>query len=106
MLLQKTEECITADALSQLLKESEQKIFIIDVRNPEEFAEKHIPAAINMPLYDLSGRSTAFSKSDTIITVCGKGGGRSARAAEQLKQTGFVHAIYLCGGSFAWFDAR
>lgn len=77
---------------------------IIDVRNPEEYADKHIPGAINIPLDELGSRSGELSKQTIIITACGKGGGRSAEAAAFLKQQGFVHANFLCGGTFGWYD--
>ena len=78
---------------------------IIDVRNPDEYAEKHIPGAINFPLNELENRTKVLSKQTIIITACGKGGGRSAQAAELLKQLGFIKANFLCGGTFGWYDA-
>ena len=77
---------------------------IIDVRNPEEYAEKHIPGAINIPLSELEYRSKELAKDTIIITACGKGGGRSAQGAGLLKQLGFSNANYLCGGTFGWYD--
>jgi rhodanese-related sulfurtransferase len=94
------QECFALEDLQQLLKESSEQLTIIDVRSPEEYVEKHIPAAINIPLSDLEAHSKDFSKDSIIITVCGKGGGRSAQAAELLKQLGYTNANYLCGGTF------
>ena len=84
---------------------SPDRFIIIDVRSKEEYAEKHIPGAINIPLGDLESRSKELSKQTLLITTCGKGGGRSAQAAEKLKQWGFIKAIFLCGGTFGWYDA-
>lgn len=80
------------------------QLTIIDVRNPEEYADKHIQGAINIPLDELGSRSGELLKQAIIITACGKGGGRSAEAAALLKQEGFVNARFLCGGTFGWYD--
>ncbi len=98
--------CFAPAALQQMMKQSSPDQFtIIDVRNPDEYAEKHIPGAINIPLGELESRSMGLSKQSIIITACGKGGGRSAQGAEKLKQRGFIKAIFLCGGTFGWYNA-
>lgn len=101
---QKIQECIALADLQQLLKQSPDLVTIIDVRTPGEYEEKHIPGAINISLDELESRSNELRKHGIIITACGKGGGRSAQAAEKLKQWGFSKAIFLCGGTFAWYD--
>ncbi len=98
------QNCFAIDKLQQLLKQSPEGIIIVDVRSQEEYAEKHIPGAINIPLGELGIRSGELSKESIIITACGKGGGRSAEAAEKLKQLGFSKTIYLCGGTFGWYS--
>jgi rhodanese-related sulfurtransferase len=91
--------------LQQLLNQSPDQIIIIDVRSPEEYAEKHIPGAINIPLGELESRSKELSEQALIITACGKGGGRSAEAAAILKQQGFSKAFFLCGGTVGWYES-
>lgn len=88
------------------MKQSPDQLIIIDVRSPEEYAEKHIPAAINIPLDELESRSNELSKQAIIITTCGKGGGRSAQAVELLQQMGFSNAKFLCGGTFEWYESQ
>lgn len=107
---QKTQEpiaigCIAQTDLQQLIKQSPELVTIIDVRSREEYAEKHIPGAINIPLDELESRANELSKQAMLITACGKGGGRSAQAAELLKQLGYSKAIFLCGGTFGWYYA-
>ena len=102
---QKIQACFTLANLQQLIKQSPDQLSIVDVRNPEEYAEKHIPGAINIPLSKLESGIMELSKQTIIITACGKGGGRSAQAAELLKQLGFIKANFLCGGTFGWYDA-
>ena len=103
---QKIQECFALADLQQLLKQSPDQLTIIDVRSPEEFAEKHIPGAINIPLSELESRSNELSKQAIIITACGKGGGRSAQGAELLQGMGFNNSKFLCGGTFGWYDSE
>lgn len=102
---QKLQECIAIVELQKLIKQLPEQLTIIDVRNPDEYAEKHIPGAINIPLGELESRSKELASDVIIITACGKGGGRSAQGAELLKKIGCSKANYLCGGTFGRFDA-
>ena len=95
--------CFTIEDLQHLQKQSPDQIIIIDVRSQEEYAEKHIPGAINIPLDELESHSIKLSREAMIITVCGKGGGRSAQGAALLKQIGFINAKFLCGGTLGWY---
>ncbi len=103
---QKIQDCFALAELKQLMKQSPGQLTIIDVRNKDEFTEKHIPGAINIPLSELESRSNGLSKQEIIITACGKGGGRSAQGAELLKQLGFSKAKYLCNGTFGWYETK
>jgi rhodanese-related sulfurtransferase len=92
--------------LQQLILQSPELLTIIDVRNPEEYAERHIPVAINIPLDELESRSNELPRQSVIVTVCGKGGGRSAQAAEVLQRMGFSNANFLCSGTFGWYEQQ
>lgn len=75
---------------------------IVDVRSPIEFAQGHVAGAINIPLDTLAHHLTELPRDASIVTVCGKGGGRSDQAAAQLRSRGFSSARALCGGTLAW----
>lgn len=92
---------ITKQKVLELVSKS-TPLTIIDVRSEEEFDAQHIPNAINIPLDQLDVRSSAFSKDRKYITACGKGGGRSEKAANFLRLNGF-NSVYLEGGTFGWF---
>jgi rhodanese-related sulfurtransferase len=77
---------------------------VVDVRSPEEFAAGHIDGAINIPLDRIAAGATALPRDAAVVTVCGKGGGRSERAAEELRALGFRSARSLCGGTQAWLQ--
>ncbi|HRI59362.1 MAG TPA: rhodanese-like domain-containing protein [Saprospiraceae bacterium] len=95
------QDCISLDELKENMLVS-NRIQIIDVRSPDEFAEKHIPEAVNIPVDELEQAFSRLDKDLFFITACGKGGGRSAKGAEILRQGGF-RSTWLCGGTFGWF---
>ena len=73
---------------------------LLDVRTPEEFAEKHIPGAKLIPLSELEGRLRELDREKKLIVYC-RSGGRSARACALLSEHGF-EAFNLKGGIMAW----
>lgn len=98
----KTAECLPQVKVKKL-KEASEKIQIVDVRSQEEFAERHIPSAVNLPLDGLEAAAAKLDKNTVFVTACGKGGGRSAIGAETLQKLGF-RAFWLCGGTFGWLE--
>ena len=98
--------CLAATELKNLLHSIPDNVIIIDVRNPDEFAAQHIPEAINIPLVELNTRIKEITPKEKIITVCAKGGGRSAEAALFLDLKGFKGATFLCGGTLGWYEVN
>jgi rhodanese-related sulfurtransferase len=94
--------CIALEELKQLMRDFNKDVKIVDVRSMEEFKLQHIPSALHLEISKLDLANLLFDKDDTVITVCGKGGGRSAEAATKLQQMGFKNANWLCGGTFGW----
>jgi rhodanese-related sulfurtransferase len=73
--------------------------YIIDVREPDEFAAGHIPGAINIPrgviefrIWVLTGYPESTDTSIRLYIYC-KTGGRCALAARSLQALGFTHVI-------------
>jgi rhodanese-related sulfurtransferase len=66
------------------------KVLVLDVRTPEEYASGHIPGAVNVPIGSISTRigEMHISKDTTIVTTCDHGG-RSSRAALELRKMGY-----------------
>lgn len=75
---------------------------IIDVREPDEWANAHIPYAVHVPLATVPDNLAAFDGSPTYV-IC-KVGGRSARACEFAADHG-VEVVNVEGGMLAWLDA-
>ena len=57
---------ISPDAVLYKLKQK-QKITLIDVRNPEDFARLHIPGSLNIPLYAV--KTKVFFKSFPVVLI-------------------------------------
>ena len=76
---------------------------LIDVRDPDEWQEGHIPGAKNFSrgTVELEIEEAAPDLSKPIITHCG-GGGRSALAAESLQRMGYKNVKSMAGGFKAW----
>jgi len=74
----------------------------VDVRSPEVYASVHLPEAVNIPIDGLLEQARSWSRKERIITVCAKGGGRSAPAAQNLRGLGFGRTWWLCGGTIGW----
>jgi rhodanese-related sulfurtransferase len=94
--------CIAPDLLKEQLNQGND-VLIIDVRSKEEFEEMHIPLSLNIPINILESEIRKFNEHYTLVTVCGKGGGRSAAAAEKLQLMG-RDAKWLCGGTLGYFS--
>ena len=74
---------------------------LIDVREPYEFAEGHVPGAVNIPLGSLRARLSDLDPAAETLLIC-HSGNRSKRAARQLDRAGFTHAHNVRGGTLAW----
>jgi rhodanese-related sulfurtransferase len=93
-------KCLEAADLKPLLGRSDVRV--VDVRSPEEYAAGHLPQAVNIPIESLLEQARSWSRAQRIVTVCAKGGGRSAQAAQTLRDMGFGRTWWLCGGTLAW----
>lgn len=77
-------------------------IQLIDVREDHEVAVARIPGAIHIPLGQILNRMSEIDPSRETVVHC-KMGGRSARAIEALKRSGFQGSLTnLKGGILAW----
>ena len=75
---------------------------ILDVRTPEEYAEKHIPNAINVPNENIgTDEISQLSDKDQLIMVYCRSGRRSKEAAEKLVKLGYTNIVEF-GGIIDW----
>lgn len=84
------------------MMEEETDYIILDVRTPEEFAEKHIPNAINVPNENIGNDDIPeLPNKDQMILVYCRSGNRSKQASEKLVKLGYT-SIYEFGGINDW----
>lgn len=80
-----------------------EKVFILDVRNPEEFQIGRIPGSLLIPLPELPQRFGELDANREMVVHC-KSGMRSAKAIQFLQTMGFRQLKNLKGGILAWAD--
>ena len=92
-----------ADAMALLAEDD--AVVVVDVRTPEEFAEGHLPDAVNINLQgaDFAGEVAALDPSATYVVYC-RSGNRSAQAAALMAEAGFTDVRDL-GGIGDWAAA-
>ena len=84
------------------IMESESDYIILDVRTPEEFAEKHIPDAINIPNETIGTEDIPeLPDKDQLILVYCRSGNRSKQASEKLVRLGYTNIVEF-GGINDW----
>ncbi|WP_313095401.1 rhodanese-like domain-containing protein [Corynebacterium variabile] len=76
---------------------------LIDIREPDEYAQWHAEGAENLPLSQLQERYGEFDFDRDIYLIC-LSGGRSARACQWLEMNG-IDAINVANGTSGWRDA-
>ena len=97
---------ITTISITEYNPETEKKGVLIDVRTPKEFAEGHLPGAININVQnvDFSEKMNEISKKEKVYLYC-KSGNRSTKATSILDTLGYKHIYNLDGGFLAWDEA-
>jgi sulfur-carrier protein adenylyltransferase/sulfurtransferase len=78
-------------------------IFILDVRNPEEYQIVRMPNSKLIPLPELPARFKELDPNQEIVVHC-KSGMRSQKAIQFLRQQGFTKLRNLKGGILAWVE--
>jgi rhodanese-related sulfurtransferase len=78
---------------------------MLDVREPDEWQEGHIPGARHVPLGELQMRLGELDRTQEVVAVC-HSGYRSGIAVRALQATGFARVWNLKGGMLAWERAR
>ncbi|MBQ3369736.1 MAG: DUF1294 domain-containing protein [Mogibacterium sp.] len=97
---------ISQDEALQMMKD-ESGYLIVDVRRPDEFAEGHIPGAVNVPnetiqeAEDADGLADALPDTEQMLLVYCRTGRRSKEASQKLADIGYTN-VYEFGGISTW----
>lgn len=89
---------ITVDQAAQMRTEG---AFILDVREPSEWVQFHIPGSTLIPLGDLPDRLNELPADRLIVVVC-RSGNRSATGRDILLGAGFTQVTSMAGGVTRW----
>ena len=97
-------ERISALAVAEELANGNPPL-LLDIRNPREWATKHVDGSVNVPLNHLQERIAEIPRDRRIAVHCA-GGYRSSIAASILHQYGITNLAEMAGGLAAWEAAK
>ncbi|MTJ08378.1 rhodanese-like domain-containing protein [Anabaena sp. UHCC 0204] len=92
-------QLIDTATVQQLIEQ--EKIQLIDVREPSEYTAEHIPQAQLLPLSKFQPEQISLTQGKEIVIYC-QSGNRSNQAAQKLVNSGFIEFRQLEGGITAW----
>ena len=76
---------------------------LVDVREPAEYAEAHVPGATLIPMGQLGARLGELDATAPLYLIC-RSGHRSAAVGRLLEANGF-DTVNVAGGTLAWVRA-
>jgi rhodanese-related sulfurtransferase len=74
---------------------------VLDVREPSEWNELHVPGATLIPLGELAARVNEVPKDREVVVIC-RSGNRSQEGRDILKRAGFTQVTSVAGGIRQW----
>src|SRR2546428_10875073 len=83
--------------------EEQPRPFLLDVREPWEYAAGHVPGAQLIPLGELEQRVSEVPRDRPVLAIC-HSGQRSLAAAGYLLQLGYTEGQNVDGGTAAWSE--
>ena len=84
---------IITGAQAKDIIESNDAAILLDVRNPDEYAERHIEGSLNIPVSELGERLSELPDKDAVIIVFCRAGRRSAKAYDILINNGYTNVL-------------
>jgi rhodanese-related sulfurtransferase len=94
---------IEPKVLNSRIAWADRSLVVLDVRTPAEYADGHIPGAINIPREELAARlgELADARDSDIVVYC-KTGQRATEAIGVLEKKGFKRLYHLAGDYDRW----
>ena len=77
--------------------------FVLDVRQPDEWEQAHIPGATLIPLGELQSRINEVPKDQEILVYC-RSGNRSQEGRDILLAAGYENVTSMSGGINDWIS--
>jgi rhodanese-related sulfurtransferase len=82
----------------------EPQTYLLDVREPDEWAAGHAPDAHHLPMMDVPARIGEIPTDAEVVVVC-RSGGRSGQVVSYLINNGWDNVRNLDGGMHSWSAA-
>jgi rhodanese-related sulfurtransferase len=99
-----TEEAISYPmeiSVDEAVAKRDEGAFILDVRQPEEWQEYHVPGSTLIPLDQLASRLDEVPEDQEIVVVC-RSGNRSQEGRDILRNANFSSVTSMAGGLNEW----
>ena len=81
-----------------------RSILLVDVREPHEYAQAHIPGAVNVPLSTFDPGAIAPQPGQTVVFSC-RSGVRTLKAIAASRAAGFPYDAHFPGSMLEWTAA-
>ena len=78
--------------------------YLLDVREPDEWAAGHAPGAHHVPMMEVPARMAEVPTEAEVVVVC-RSGGRSGQVTSWLMGNGWDNVRNLDGGMHSWAAA-
>ena len=88
-------------SVAEAAAKREAGAFILDVRQPDEWNEVHVPGSTLIPLDQLEARLNEVPKDKEVVVIC-RSGNRSKPGRDALKAAGFTQVTSVTGGLKDW----
>ena len=88
---------VTIDDLADAISHG---AYVLDVREPDEYAEAHVPSAVLIPLGQLEERIGEVEDGSRVFVIC-RSGARSLKGADILEANG-IDCVSVAGGTLGW----
>jgi len=76
-------------------------VYLLDVREPDEWAAGHAPGAHHLPMMEIPARMSEVPTDTEVVVVC-RSGGRSGQVVSYLMGNGWDNVRNLDGGMQSW----
>ncbi len=95
---------INVDEAERRLREDPARPILLDVREPNEFADVRAPGAMLLPTSTFAERVNELPADRPLLVIC-RSGGRSAAVTGFLARNGRTDVVNVAGGMEAWEGA-
>jgi rhodanese-related sulfurtransferase/rubrerythrin len=100
-LFRPVDACGAEETRERLARKRAGEVVLLDVRQPAEYENAHLPGATLVPLPELETRLGELDSGKPVVVYCHTGP-RSVAAARFLAGRGFADVVWLRGGMEAW----